>query len=186
MLTGRIFSVEEFATFDGPGIRMTVFLKGCPLRCTWCHNPEGQSFPMEFLRSPNGCTGCGACLDAGQRERGTRCLTEASISACPRNLVRRCGEDITSVQLIDQIMKNARLLSGGGVTFSGGEPLAQLPFLLECLRLLEGRTCFLIAHRPSTIRRADRIFVVGERGIVESGTYDELMKKRGVYWSVLQ
>ena len=54
------------------------------------------------------------------------------------------------------------------------------------LRLLEGRTCFLIAHRPSTIRRADRIFVVGERGIVESGTYDELMKKRGVYWSVLQ
>ena len=120
MLTGRIFSVEEFATFDGPGIRMTVFLKGCPLRCTWCHNPEGQSFPMEFLRSPNGCTGCGACLDAGQRERGTRCLTEASISACPRNLVRRCGEDITSVQLIDRIMKNARLLSGGGVTFSGG------------------------------------------------------------------
>ena len=54
------------------------------------------------------------------------------------------------------------------------------------LRLLEGRTCLLIAHRPSTIRRADRIFVVGERGIVESGTYDELMKKRGVYWSVLQ
>lgn len=139
MLTGRIFSVEEFATFDGPGIRMTVFLKGCPLHCTWCHNPEGQSFPMEFLRSPNGCTGCGACLDAGQRERGTRCLTEASISACPRNLVRRCGEDITSVQLIDRIMKNARLLSGGGVTFSGGEPLAQLPFLLEGLRLLEGR-----------------------------------------------
>ena len=54
------------------------------------------------------------------------------------------------------------------------------------LRLLEGRTCLLIAHRPSTIRRADRIFVVGERGIVESGTYDELMKKRVVYWSVLQ
>ena len=117
---------------------MTVFLKGCPLRCTWCHNPEGQTFPMEFLRSPNGCTGCGACLDAGQRERGTRCLTEASISACPRNLVRRCGEDITSVQLIDRIMKNARLLSGGGVTFSGGEPLLQWPFVAQVIDRMPG------------------------------------------------
>jgi len=71
---------------------------------------------------------------------------------------------------------------GGSPRYSGQRSgLQQAP-----LRLLEGRTCFLIAHRPSTIRRADRIFVVGERGIVESGTYDELMKKRGVYWSVLQ
>ena len=54
------------------------------------------------------------------------------------------------------------------------------------MRLLKGRTCFLIAHRPSTIRHADRIFVVGKQGIMESGTYDELMKKRGVYWSMLQ
>lgn len=57
---GRVFSIEEFSTFDGPGIRMTVFLKGCPLHCPWCHNPEGQRFAVEYLRARNGCTGCGA------------------------------------------------------------------------------------------------------------------------------
>jgi preprotein translocase subunit SecF len=68
-MDGRIFSIEEFSTFDGPGIRMTIFLKGCPLSCTWCHNPEGQSFEVEYLRSPNGCLGCGACLQAGLEEK---------------------------------------------------------------------------------------------------------------------
>ena len=55
-----IFSIEEFSTFDGPGIRTTVFLKGCPLRCQWCHNPEGQSFYNSIIRSDNGCIHCGA------------------------------------------------------------------------------------------------------------------------------
>ena len=57
-----VFSIEEFAVYDGPGIRMTVFMKGCPLSCSWCHNPEGQSFEVEYMRSPNGCVGCGACI----------------------------------------------------------------------------------------------------------------------------
>lgn len=140
-MEGRIFSIEEFSTFDGPGIRMTIFLKGCPLSCSWCHNPEGQSFEVEYLRSPNGCLGCGACLKAGLEESGHPSLTEKSISACPRNLVRCASWDSSPENLAKKILKNAAVLSmnGGGVTFSGGEPLAQTDFLCECLSLLEGK-----------------------------------------------
>lgn len=60
-MNGIVFSIEEFSIYDGPGIRTTVFLKGCPLRCSWCHNPEGQSEKSEIVRSPNGCLHCGAC-----------------------------------------------------------------------------------------------------------------------------
>ena len=141
-MTGTVFSIEEFATFDGPGIRMTVFLKGCPLRCTWCHNPEGQRAQIEYRRSPNGCLDCGACLDAAATlPDGSKQLTADSVAACPRSLVSRCGEAYTPEALCDGILKNERILraSGGGVTFSGGEPTSQAAFLLDCLALLRGR-----------------------------------------------
>ncbi len=141
-MTGTVFSIEEFATFDGPGIRMTVFLKGCPLRCTWCHNPEGQRTAVEYRRSPNGCTDCGACLQAAETAPdGTRHLTDASERACPRGLIRRCGDTYTPEELCAKILAHARLLNrtGGGVTFSGGEPTVQAAFLRECLALLRGR-----------------------------------------------
>ena len=139
---GRIFSIEEFSTYDGPGIRMTVFLKGCPLRCMWCHNPEGQRFERELLRSPNGCLGCGACLREGEKKTGMPSLTEESIGVCPRNLIRICGEEHTSESLCAIIEKNADLLngSGGGVTFSGGEPMSQGEFVLACLARLRHKT----------------------------------------------
>lgn len=136
---GRIFSIEEFATFDGPGIRTTVFLKGCPLRCTWCHNPEGQHYLPEYVRSSNGCLACGACIAAAsQNADGSRQLTEASKNACPRQLIRLCGEEIPAAALCKRILENADILNatGGGVTFSGGEPLGQSAFLLECLSYL--------------------------------------------------
>ncbi|MBQ8356398.1 MAG: glycyl-radical enzyme activating protein [Clostridia bacterium] len=141
-MTGRIFSIEEFATFDGPGIRMTVFFKGCPLRCSWCHNPESQQMGVEYVRSPNGCLGCGRCLQAAKTaEDGTKHLTAASVEACPRFLVRRCGEDYSTDALCDRILANASILTstGGGVTFSGGEPLLQAAFLFSCLEVLRGR-----------------------------------------------
>lgn len=136
---GIIFSIEEFSIFDGPGIRMTVFFKGCPLRCMWCHNPEGQSFESQYIRSANGCLHCGACLLAGGGQ-----LSAKSVAVCPKNLVRLCGTDITPEELIQKIESKLWMLSssGGGVTFSGGEPLSQPEFLLECLQLLEGK-----AHR---------------------------------------
>ena len=141
-IMGKIFSIEEFSTFDGPGIRETIFLKGCPLKCMWCHNPEGQSFETMVVKSPNGCLGCGLCLKKGEEITGKPSLVRESIAVCPRNLVRICGEDKTPEELIKQIEKNIAILnaSGGGVTFSGGEPLSQSEFLLECLKLLKGKT----------------------------------------------
>ncbi len=138
---GRIFAVEEFSTYDGPGIRMTVFLKGCPLRCQWCHNPEGQSFEKQMAKSPNGCSGCGRCVEEGRTLTGSPCLVPSSANVCPHRLVRECGEDVTAEEICERIMKNAQILamSGGGVTFSGGEPLCQSNFLLSCLELLEGK-----------------------------------------------
>lgn len=139
---GKIFSIEEFSVFDGPGIRMTVFLKGCPMRCAWCHNPEGQSFETQIVRSPNGCIGCGACLNEGLKQNGISCLVENSVSVCPNNLVRICGLDVKTEDIVGIISKKADLLnrSGGGVTFSGGEPLAQHKFLKSCLTELRGVT----------------------------------------------
>lgn len=138
-LLGTIFSIEEFSVFDGPGIRTTVFLKGCPLRCTWCHNPEGQSFEECIVRSPNGCIGCNACIDNAEKTNEKIVFTEESIKKCPMNLLRKCGEKISSEDLVSHIMKNENILKNGGVTFSGGEPLSQGEFLADCLDRFGGK-----------------------------------------------
>lgn len=140
MSIGLVFSIEEFSVFDGPGIRTTVFLKGCPLSCSWCHNPEGQSFTKEILRSPNGCIECGECTKKALAVNGGTRLVEECIEVCPRNLLRVSGTEYTSDQLVDRVMKNTAFYGeDGGVTFSGGEPLAQPDYLYECLVKLKGR-----------------------------------------------
>ena len=141
-MVGRVFSIEEFSTYDGPGIRMTVFFKGCPLRCMWCHNPEGQRFEKEMAKSPNGCLGCGACMKKGEELTGAPCLVPESAGVCPRKLVRESGIDYTPEKLVEKIQKNLAILnmSGGGVTFSGGEPLSHWQFVLECMKMLRGKT----------------------------------------------
>ncbi len=140
MKNGVVFSIEEFSIYDGPGIRTTVFLKGCPLRCMWCHSPEGQSFAPEILRSPNGCLSCGACLEKGLEITGEKRLVKESINVCPKDLIREAGTVYAPDELVGKILKNARILQkGGGVTFSGGEPLSQADFLTDCLSRLEGR-----------------------------------------------
>ena len=141
MQKGTVFSMEEFSIYDGPGIRTTVFLKGCPLRCAWCHSPEGQNFADELLRSPNGCLHCGACLEAGRRASGVPSLTEESIEACPRRLIRHAGTVYTVDALEEKLARNIPMLTqaGGGITFSGGEPLSQHEFLTALLIRLGGR-----------------------------------------------
>lgn len=133
-MTGRVFSIEEFSTFNGPGIRATVFLKGCPMHCEWCHSPEGQHFENELLKAQNGCTDCGSCEKYDDPDEKLR--------HCPNRLLRRCAEDLTPEQLFARLKPNLDILnaSGGGVTFSGGEPLAQPEFLAGSLHLLCGKT----------------------------------------------
>ena len=141
MSSALVFSIEEFSVFDGPGMRTSVFLMGCLLRCEWCHNPEGQAFGNSIIKSPNGCIGCQNCMRYADREEGRTVFTEKSIKNCPRNLLRYCSKEYTSSELCENLSKNLSILNaaGGGITFSGGEPTASAEFLLECLSLLKGR-----------------------------------------------
>ena len=134
---GTIFDIKQFAVFDGPGIRTTVFLKGCPLRCEWCHNPEGLSFSPQIMVSKSACTHCGRCEAVCPSP--SRCLVCGKcVRACPAGLRRVCGKRIEAADLAAKLLRDRAYLEmqGGGVTFSGGEPTAQGEFLLECLRLL--------------------------------------------------
>jgi len=137
-----VFSIEEFSTYDGPVLRATVFLKGCPLRCQWCHNPEGQSYQRQIMKAQSGCEKCGACIRAGEQIDGHLVLTERSVAACPNRLLRFCGEHYAPENLVEKLEKLIPILNGagGGVTFSGGEPLSHPGFLLECLSMLRGKT----------------------------------------------
>lgn len=138
---GTVFSVEEFSTFDGPGIRTTVFLKGCPLSCLWCHNPEGKHLNKEYIRSPNGCLECGECIKNALKINDEIILTQKSMEKCPRQLIRLCGEDYSFSELSNMLLKNKKILSlnNGGITFSGGEPTSQFDFLLHVLKKLKGQ-----------------------------------------------
>ena len=125
-LTATIFEVREFCLHDGPGIRTTVFFKGCPLRCAWCHNPEGLSPEPEMLFKAAKCQNCGNCQHGG---------------VCPHGARVPCGRRWTVAELAQEIRVNADILrsSGGGVTFSGGEPLMQAKFLCALADELVGR-----------------------------------------------
>ena len=138
-MTAIVFSIEEFSAFDGAGLRTSVFFKGCPLRCEWCHNPEGQRFGKEYVKAKNGCIGCGACLKAAVRANGRTEYTKKSAAACPKGLIRVCGADYTPARLAEKLNKNAEILSGGGITFSGGEPLCQTDFIVETVSRLDPR-----------------------------------------------
>lgn len=140
-MTGIIFDIKEFSVFDGPGIRQTVFLKGCPLRCSWCHNPEGLSIHPQVMVSTGACTACGKCQTVCPGGTCTAC--GRCVMACPSNVRRIAGEKRTAEELAHIILKDADYYRryGGGVTFSGGEPLLQSGFLLEVLSLLPTVHC---------------------------------------------
>lgn len=139
MSAGVVFDIKEFAVFDGPGIRTTVFMKGCPLRCMWCHNPEGLSPRPELMVSRAACTACGACRAACPHPAHcTAC--GACVGACRAGLRRIVGERMEPQALAARLQKDADVyaLSGGGVTFSGGEPLMQWDFVADVIGRLRG------------------------------------------------
>ena len=136
-MLGTIFDIKQFAVFDGPGIRTTVFLKGCPLRCEWCHTPEGLSFAPQLMVSKSACVHCGRCQAACLHPDG--CVVCGScVRACPLGLRKICGKQMEAADLAAKLLKDRDYLArqNGGVTFSGGEPTAQGEFLLECLSLI--------------------------------------------------
>jgi pyruvate formate lyase activating enzyme len=148
MSEGIIFDIKKYSINDGPGIRTTVFFKGCPLRCPWCHNPEGQSFFPEVMLRPSRCLPecfeCVAVCDPGAlskqgielslvRDECTLCRKCADI--CPSRAIEFAGRQVSVAEVMAEIEKDRIFYeqSWGGVTFSGGEPLAQPDFLAELL-----------------------------------------------------
>ncbi len=143
MTTGTVFNIQRYSIHDGPGIRTTVFLKGCPLNCWWCQNPESQLSGQEMIFWRDRCMGCGACSTicpsgAIQIKNGIpitekeKCiLCGKCIEKCPTLAREMIGKKLTTEEVIKEIEKDLVFYeeSGGGVTFSGGEPLGQSEFL---------------------------------------------------------
>lgn len=145
--TGRIFDVRRFSTHDGGGIRTTVFFKGCPLRCAWCHNPEGIDFGRRPLWFAGKCIGCGGCVElarfGGVRRTETGIAVDpaaeedwdAILDACPTGALRWDSRDVRVDELMELIRRDMPFYAhgGGGATLSGGDPLMQADFARELL-----------------------------------------------------
>jgi pyruvate formate lyase activating enzyme len=144
---GVIFDIKRYAIHDGPGIRTTVFFKGCPLKCLWCHNPEGIAATKELMFFEYKCMHCQTCVrvcptDLITFENNTQIINRQICnycadcsSACPTEAIKLVGREVTVKELIKEVEKDTLYYdnSGGGVTFSGGEPLFQHQFLKEAL-----------------------------------------------------
>ncbi len=134
-MKGTVFDIQRFSVHDGPGIRTTVFMKGCPLRCLWCHNPEGLSPKKQLSYYKEKCIGCGRC---NKRDS----LSDAE--NCPTKALCVCGKDIDEEEATKAILKDAVFYgSDGGVTFSGGECLLQADFVAAVAKQIKnnGFTC---------------------------------------------
>lgn len=148
-MKGRVFNIQRFSVHDGPGIRTTVFFKGCNLRCEWCHNPESYETKIQMQYFADKCVKCGMCEQAcpqgvkisdGGRVGLENCiLCKKCESVCMQDAIKISGYDIEAQELLDIVKKDRRYYdnSGGGLTVSGGEPMLQWEFLKTFLALVK-------------------------------------------------
>lgn len=147
---GRVFNIQKFSIHDGPGIRTTVFLKGCPLRCAWCANPESQNTEIQLLWDRDKCTRCGCCVKARPQSALSFVNDMLQIAenagdyavyaaACPVHALLPDAKEYTAAEILAVCKQDIDFYeeSGGGVTLSGGEPFAQFDFFLALLKLLK-------------------------------------------------
>ncbi|MFX0069951.1 MAG: glycyl-radical enzyme activating protein [Candidatus Hermodarchaeota archaeon] len=152
-MEGVVFDIQHYAVYDGPGIRTTIFLKGCPLKCLWCHNPESQKLNPEISYFKEKCVGCGKCVEACPNNALT--LTEEGVNrnkdlclicgkcveVCPNEVMQIVGLKRTVEEVVNIAEKDKPFYdnSGGGITISGGEPTLQSQFLLNLLKAFKER-----------------------------------------------
>lgn len=146
-LSGCVFDIDRFATHDGPGIRTTIFLKGCPLSCQWCHSPESQTPRPQILFRPERCVACGLCeqicphgaakLDGDKAVLDTRLCDSCGIccETCYSGALELAGSEMSVEEIVEKVSRDSAYFesSGGGVTLSGGEPLSQPDFSYQLL-----------------------------------------------------
>jgi len=146
---GIVFNIQHYAIHDGPGIRTTVFVNGCPLKCLWCQNPESQSLKPQLFFNKERCSGCGKCIEVCLQRANEIVSAKAKIhrdlcigcgrctEVCPNEARQQMGKEMTAQEVFKEVEKDAIFYqnSGGGVTLSGGDPIAQPEFVTHLLKL---------------------------------------------------
>lgn len=137
-MNGKIFDIQRFSIYDGPGIRTNVFFKGCNLRCLWCHNPESQRMENELMFQRDKCVGCGKCTEICKNTFTSDCTACGKcVEICSHGARKISGKEMSTEEVFDIVYRDREyyLTSGGGITLSGGEPLLQADFAAEILSL---------------------------------------------------
>ena len=195
-LTAPVFNIQSFCLHDGPGIRSTVFLKGCPLRCLWCANPESRRAVPELMTWPEKCSGCGACLGACpkgaitpgppgamprlDRSRCTGCGDCAGV--CPNGARELSGREMRVEEVLEAV-EGDRLFyeeSGGGITLSGGEPLAHPDFCAALLKAARERGIHTAVESCSYAPReaVDRVYAHADLALLDIKHMDSAQHRR--------
>ncbi len=183
MESALIFSIQKFCIHDGPGIRTTIFFKGCPLSCQWCHNPESQSYGKEMMVNPDRCTLCGQCqLYCSQQAiqlvnnkliyHADKCqYCGKCVERCSNNAREIAGQEYTVSELITEIEKDRPFYeqSGGGVTLSGGEAMIQIDFVEELIKACKERGISVVVDTSGYAPRENFMRIVG---LVDLFLYD--------------